>query len=87
SYLDVRDAARAMVAALTPASPGCHTVYVAAPETLAPYPTEDLLARHHPDVPHPPFLGRTVPIDLTGARTLLGFSAKHPFPVTALDSP
>jgi nucleoside-diphosphate-sugar epimerase len=82
SYLDARDAAAALVAALTPAEEGNHTVYVAAPETLVPYPTEDLVARYHPDVPHPPLPGRTVPIDLTGCRTLLGFAAKHPFPVT-----
>jgi nucleoside-diphosphate-sugar epimerase/GNAT superfamily N-acetyltransferase len=77
SYLDVRDAARAMVAALDPAEPGHHVVYVAAPETLAPYPTEELLEKFHPGVPHPPFAGRTVPIDLAPARDLLGFTAEH----------
>jgi nucleoside-diphosphate-sugar epimerase len=77
SYLDVRDAARALVASLDPAEPGNHVVYVAAPETLAPYPTEELLERFHPGVPHPPFAGRTVPIDLAPARDLLGFTAEH----------
>jgi nucleoside-diphosphate-sugar epimerase len=77
SYLDARDAARALVAALDPAEPGSHVVYVAAPETLAPYPTEELLARFHPDVPHPPFPGRAVPIDLEPAHALLGFTAEH----------
>jgi nucleoside-diphosphate-sugar epimerase len=77
SYLDVRDAARALVASLDPAAPGNHVVYVAAPETLAPYPTEELLERFHPGVPHPPFTGRTVPIDLAPARDLLGFTADH----------
>jgi nucleoside-diphosphate-sugar epimerase len=81
SYLDARDAARAMVAALDPAEPGNHVVYVAAPETLAPYPTEDLLDRFHPGVPRPAFEGRTVPIDLTPARDLLGFAARHPWDV------
>ncbi len=81
SYLDVRDAARALVAALTPAGPGCHVVYVAAPETLAPQPTEELLDAFHPGVPRPRFPGRTVPIDLTGARGLLNFTAAHPFEV------
>jgi nucleoside-diphosphate-sugar epimerase len=81
SYLDARDAARAMVAALTPAEPGCHVVYVAAPETLAPYPTDDLLARFHPGTPRPPFPGRTVPIDLALARDLLSFTARHIFEV------
>jgi nucleoside-diphosphate-sugar epimerase len=81
SYLDARDAARAMLAALSPAEPGNHVVYVAAPETLAPYPTEELLGRFHPGVPHPPFEGRTVPIDLNPARELLGFEARYPWPV------
>jgi nucleoside-diphosphate-sugar epimerase len=76
-YLDVRDAARAMVAALDPAEPGNHVVYVAAPETLAPYPTEELIEKFHPGVPHPPFAGRAVPIDLAPARDLLGFTAEH----------
>ena len=81
SYLDARDAARALLAGLAPARPGCHVVYVAAPETLAPYPTDDLLARFHPDVPRPSFPGRAVPIDLAPARDLLGFTARHPWPV------
>ena len=87
SYLDARDAAAALTAALTPAEEGNHTVYVAAPETLSPYPTESLVARYHPGVPHPPFEGRAVPIDLTGARALLDFTATHPFPVTARPLP
>lgn len=81
SYLDVRDAARALVAALQPTSPGNHVLYVAAPETLAPQPTEWLLDRFHPGVPRPAFPGRTVPIDLGPARDLLGFTAEHRFPV------
>ena len=53
SYLDVRDAARALLASLDPARPGNHVVYVAAPETLSPYPTEQLLGRFHSGVPRP----------------------------------
>jgi nucleoside-diphosphate-sugar epimerase len=79
SYLDARDAARALVAALRPARPGNHVVYVAAPETLAPQPTEWLLETYHPGVPRPSFPGRTVPIDLRPARDLLGFTAEFPF--------
>jgi nucleoside-diphosphate-sugar epimerase len=86
-YLDARDAARAMVAALDPARPGHHVVYVAAPETLAPYPTDQLLDRYHPGVPRPPFPGRTVPIDLDPARKLLNFTAEHPWPVEERDLP
>lgn len=81
SYLDVRDAARALVAALEPAAPGAHVLYPAAPETIAPDPTEDLVTTYHPDVPHPPFPGRTVPIDLEPARALIGFTAAHVWPV------
>jgi len=77
AYLDVRDAARAMLAALHPTEPGCHVVYVAAPETLAPYPTEELVGRFHPGVPHPGFEGRIAPIDLAPAQDLLGFAARH----------
>lgn len=79
SYLDVRDAARALLAALQPASPGSHVLYVAAPETLAPQPTEWLLDTFHPGVPRPRFAGRTVPIDLEPARDLIGFTAEHPY--------
>jgi nucleoside-diphosphate-sugar epimerase len=83
SYLDARDAASALVAALRPATPGLHVVYAAAPETLAPQPTEWLLDKFHPDVPRPSFPGRTVPIDLSPAKELLGFEAAFPFPVAA----
>jgi nucleoside-diphosphate-sugar epimerase len=81
SYLDTRDAARALAAALDPARPGAHAVYVAAPRTLAPQPTEWLLDRFHPGVPRPTFAGRSVPIDLTPAAELLGFSAAHHYPI------
>jgi nucleoside-diphosphate-sugar epimerase len=81
SYLDARDAARAMVAALSPTVPGTHVIYVAAPETLAPQPTEWLLDTFHPGVPRPHFPGRTVPIDLAPARDLLGFTASFPYEV------
>jgi hypothetical protein len=81
SYLDVRDAARALLASLDPARPGNHVVYVAAPETLSPYPTEDLLARYHAGVPRPAYSGRTVPIALDPAVDLLGFRAEHIWPI------
>lgn len=81
SYLDARDAARALVAALTPARPGAHVVYVAATETLAPQPTEWLLETFHPGVPRKPFPGRTVPIDLDPARDLLRFTPRFRYEV------
>jgi nucleoside-diphosphate-sugar epimerase len=81
SYLDDRDAARALVAALRPSVAGSHVVYVAAPSTLAPQPTEWLVDEFHPGVPRPVFPGRSVPIDLAPARELLGFEAKFVFEV------
>ncbi|MET9271197.1 NAD(P)-dependent oxidoreductase [Kribbella sp. NPDC003557] len=77
SYLETRDAARAAVLALR-VEGGSHVFHVAAPHTLAPYPTLDLLRRFHPtteiraDLP-----GRTTPLDLGPARKLLGFTAEH----------
>jgi nucleoside-diphosphate-sugar epimerase len=76
SYLDTRDAARAAVLALEVT--GTHVLHVAAPRTLAPYPTLELLQRFHPateiraDLP-----GRTTPLDLSAAERLLGFTAEH----------
>jgi nucleoside-diphosphate-sugar epimerase len=77
TYLETRDAARACVLGLTEPPPGCHVVSVAAPNTLAPYPTEQLLAAYHPDVPRrATFPGRMAPFDLTRARELLRFQAE-----------
>jgi nucleoside-diphosphate-sugar epimerase len=77
TYLETRDAARACVLGLTEPPPGCHVVSVAAPNTLAPYPTEQLLAVYHPDVPRRVvFPGRTAPFDLSRARDLLHFTAE-----------
>lgn len=87
SYLDVRDAARALLAALEPARPGNHVVYVAAPETIAPYPTEALVRRFHPGVARRAFPGRTVPIELGPAADLLGFEATHIWPVEERELP
>jgi nucleoside-diphosphate-sugar epimerase len=81
SYLDDRDAARAFLSALHPDITGNHVIYVAAPETLAPQPTDWLLETFHPGVPRPSFPGRTVPIDLRPAASLLKFEAQHLFEV------
>ena len=78
TYLDTRDAARACVLGLTEPPPGCHIVSVAAPTTLAPYPTEQLLDAYHPGVPRRRvFPGRTAPFDLSRAVDLLHFRAEH----------
>jgi nucleoside-diphosphate-sugar epimerase len=87
SYLDARDAARAMLASLEPSRPGNHVVYVAAPETIAPYPTEALVARFHPHAARRAFPGRTVPIDLAPAVDLLGFTASHLYAVEERELP
>jgi nucleoside-diphosphate-sugar epimerase len=78
SYLDVRDAAQAVEKALLATVPGSVPVYVAADTTAVPYRTQDLLERFAPGVPrNRQFVDREVAIDLTRARTLLGFRAEH----------
>ncbi|MCG5220923.1 NAD-dependent epimerase/dehydratase family protein [Streptosporangium sp. KLBMP 9127] len=77
AYLETRDAARACVLALDVPGPGARTVLVAAPETLVPHPTEDLMRRYHPTTElRSPLPGRAVPIDLTPAAGVLGFAAR-----------
>ncbi|MEU0569092.1 NAD(P)-dependent oxidoreductase [Nonomuraea sp. NPDC005983] len=74
AYLETRDAARACMLALDVPGPGVHPVLVAAPETLVPHPTEELMRRYHPTTElRSPLPGRTVPIDLSTATDLLGF--------------
>ena len=80
SYLDVRDAARACWLGLTRPGPGAHVVFVAADDILAPFPTEELLDRYHPDVPRRWDLpGRASAIDTRAAREVLGFHPEHRF--------
>ncbi|MGY3567745.1 NAD-dependent epimerase/dehydratase family protein [Sinomonas sp. RB5] len=77
TYLDVRDAAAAVQAALsrpTPAAPG---ILVAAPQTYLRQPTEDALERYAPTVPRDPVAGRDVPVSLRRSHDLLGFKAEH----------
>ncbi|ADB32543.1 NAD-dependent epimerase/dehydratase [Kribbella flavida DSM 17836] len=78
AYLDVRDAAYAIELGLTAPFKGQQTFFVAANTTNAPYATEELLDAFAPAVPRlRRFSGREVPIDLTAARTVLGFQAQH----------
>ena len=51
TYLDVRDAAAATVAALTHDTPAAPGILVAAPRTYLRQTTEDALKRYAPDVP------------------------------------
>jgi nucleoside-diphosphate-sugar epimerase len=83
SYLDAGVAGGALAAGRGPATAGHHVVYVAAPTTLAPQPSEWLLDTFHPGVPRPAFPGRSVPIDLAPALDLLDFQATFVFPVRA----
>ncbi|SEE95024.1 Nucleoside-diphosphate-sugar epimerase [Ruania alba] len=77
-YLETRDAAAAMIAALSPRQPGAHVLHVAAPEVSVPYPTESLLDRYWPQVPRRRrFPGREAPVDLLAAERLIGFTARH----------
>jgi nucleoside-diphosphate-sugar epimerase len=88
SYLDVRDAAEVAWLALRTRVSGVHCLFVAAPETLAPFPTEDLIRRYHPDSQiRRPLPGRTTPIDLEPATRLLGFAAKHTVDLELLPLP
>ncbi|MBO0811015.1 MAG: NAD(P)-dependent oxidoreductase [Microlunatus sp.] len=88
SYLDVRDAALAVELALLAPVTGSVPVYVAADNTLTPYLTEDLLDRYAPGVPrNRRFVGREVAVDLTRARTLLGFRAEHELELPTLPLP
>ena len=88
TYLDVRDAAQAAWLAMTVPLHGFHKVFVAAPDTLVPYPTADLLRVYHPDVEvRAPMPGRTAPLDLRAAQRLLGFQARHLLEVELLPWP
>ena len=75
TYLDVRDAAAATVAALTHETPAAPGILVAAPRTYLRQVTEDALQRCAPDVPRAPVCGRDVPVTLHRAASQLAFTA------------
>jgi nucleoside-diphosphate-sugar epimerase len=78
AYLHVKDAAESLYQATRAEVQGVHSIFLAAPETLAPYPTEDLIHRYHPNSEIRTQLpGRTTPIDLKPAQQLIGFEPKH----------
>ncbi|MCD0443376.1 NAD(P)-dependent oxidoreductase [Glycomyces sp. A-F 0318] len=88
SYLDTRDAARAIALSLTADTAGAHAFLLAADRTNAPYRTEELLDAFASGAPRlRRFVGREVPVDLTPARELIGFEARHEIPVPTLDLP
>jgi nucleoside-diphosphate-sugar epimerase len=78
TYLETRDGATACLAGLTEPPPGFHVVGLAAPETLVPYPTDELLDVFHPDVPRrTAFPGRAAAIDTSRAKALLNWAPAH----------
>jgi len=78
AWLDARDGAEAFRLAIELREPGAHVLHVAAPETIQPIPTEDLISRHAPNVPRErSFPGFDAPVDTSRARSLLGFVPQH----------
>lgn len=88
SYLDTRDAARAIVLGLEASTTGAQAMFLAARTTSAPYRTEDLLDAFAPDAPRlRRFAGREVPMDLVPSQVLLGFEAHYELDLPTLDLP
>lgn len=78
SYLDVRDAARAALCALTARVDGALVVGLSAADTLIAEDSAALLDRYAPDVPRRrPIPGRSALIDTSRAREALGFLPRH----------
>jgi nucleoside-diphosphate-sugar epimerase len=78
SWLDTRDAAGAIAAALTRPVHGHAVVNVAAPDTTARVPTAELLSRFHPgSVIAERLEGFAVPVSTHLCRELLGFAPVH----------
>jgi nucleoside-diphosphate-sugar epimerase len=78
SYLDSRDAARAIYLALTAPVTGTEVIALAAADTFLDEPTAELLARFAPGIPiHRPIAGRASAIDTRRAETILGFVPEH----------
>ncbi|WUH89316.1 hypothetical protein OG900_03600 [Streptomyces sp. NBC_00433] len=76
--LDTRDAARAIGMALAAPLDGHTVVNVAAPDTAALVPTEDLVRHYHPGTRFDASLeGFAVPFTTGRSRELLGFTARH----------
>jgi nucleoside-diphosphate-sugar epimerase len=78
SYLDTRDAARAIRLALSAPLSGSHVIAVSANDTLVDRPTAQMLAEFAPGVPlRAPIEGFDTAIDTRRARELLGFEPEH----------
>jgi nucleoside-diphosphate-sugar epimerase len=78
AWLDTRDAARAVGAALTAKTVGHQVINVAAPDTVSLLPTTELLRRYHPGTRIDRELGEFETLfDLRRAGELLDFTAEH----------
>ncbi|MBR7836586.1 NAD(P)-dependent oxidoreductase [Actinospica durhamensis] len=78
AWLDTRDAARAVEAALTRPLTGHHLINVVAPDTSSPVPTAQLMARYHPgSVLTEPIEGFGTTFSTARSRELLGFTPVH----------
>lgn len=78
SYLHVDDAAEAAWLAASRPVTGFHPLFLAAAQTMAPWPTERLIADHHPGTPiRTPIPGRATPIDTSAIEALLDFHPTH----------
>jgi nucleoside-diphosphate-sugar epimerase len=92
TYLDVRDAATATVAALTHDTPAAPGILVVDPRTYLRQATDDALARFAADVPRAAIPGRDIPVTLHRAAALLEFKATlaleelHPALLADLDN-
>jgi nucleoside-diphosphate-sugar epimerase len=78
AWLDSRDAARAIGAALTVNTVGHQVINVAAPDTVSLVPTRELLRRYHPETRIDRELGEFETLfDLRRAGELLDFTPEH----------
>lgn len=77
-WLDTRDAARAVEAAITSPLTGHELFNVVAPDTTSVVPTAELLHKYHPDsVLTEPVEGCRTPFSTVRSRELLGFTPIH----------
>lgn len=78
AWVDTRDVARAVHAALTVGLSGYHVLNIAAPDTTALEPTRDLLARYHPGAAvRTELADHEGLIDTRLAEAVLGFTTKY----------
>ncbi|WP_230425552.1 NAD-dependent epimerase/dehydratase family protein [Streptomyces radicis] len=78
AWLDTRDAAGAVLAALRSGLTGYHALNVAAPDSASDVPNAELFARYHPATELRAGLGAFgSALDSSAARELIGFRAEH----------